>query len=76
MFNNSLDKIMDMLEAELIARYNEYSDISQWERASGIQEVLDLVVMIQSRQFDTFAEEATSKRAKAMAEELMEKRGY
>lgn len=76
MFNSSLDKIMDMLEAELVARQIEYSSAGQYARANGIDEVLYLLTMIQSREFDAFAEEATSKRAKAMAEELMEKRGY
>lgn len=70
------DKAMDMLEAELITRKNEYSHMGQYSKASGVQEVLDLLRMIQTREFDAFAEEATSKRAKAMAEELMEKRGY
>lgn len=70
------DKAMDMLEAELITRENEYAAMGQYNRATGIREALDLLTMIQTREFDAFADEAMSKRAKAMAEELMEKRGY
>lgn len=71
-----LDKMLDMLEAELVARQIEYSSTGQYDRADGVDEVLYLLTMIQTREFDAFAEEATSKRAKAMAEELMKKRGY